>query len=88
MCRGGVGRLEGRWEGVALTRVLPGVLSIVSLFQSHVVLSGKQERETKLRTSGIIVPPPSPEHSFEQPNSEFLPFLNQFDTLPPDLLKE
>ncbi|XP_008159129.3 uncharacterized protein C9orf43 homolog [Eptesicus fuscus] len=55
---------------------------------SHVVLSRKQDRETELSTSGIIVPPPTPEHFFEQPNSEFLPFLNQFDTLPPDLLKD
>ncbi|CAK6433701.1 unnamed protein product [Pipistrellus nathusii] len=55
---------------------------------SSVVLSRKQNRKAKLSTSGITVPPPSPELFFEPPNSEFVSFLNQFDTLPQDLLKD
>ncbi|XP_036288834.1 uncharacterized protein C9orf43 homolog [Pipistrellus kuhlii] len=55
---------------------------------SSVVLSRKQNRKAKLSTSGITVPPPSPEQLFEPPNSEFVSFLNQFGTLPQDLLKD
>ncbi|XP_006088057.2 uncharacterized protein C9orf43 homolog [Myotis lucifugus] len=55
---------------------------------SSVVLSGKQDRETKLSTPGMLVPPPSPVRFFEQLSPEFLPFLNQFDTLPQDLLND
>ncbi|XP_036185839.1 uncharacterized protein C9orf43 homolog isoform X2 [Myotis myotis] len=55
---------------------------------SSVVLSGKQDRETKLSTPGITVPPPSPVRFFEQLSPEILPFLNQFDALPQDLLND
>ena len=61
------------------------------LFQkdkSSLVLSGKQHLEAQLQAPGIIVPPPSPVHFFEQLNSEFLPFWNQSDTLPQYLLNE
>nr|KAF6483370.1 hypothetical protein HJG63_001944 [Rousettus aegyptiacus] len=51
------------------------------------VLSRKQNTETRLRPPGIIVPPSSPVHTFEQLNSEFIPFWNQFDMLPQELLK-
>nr|KAF6314238.1 hypothetical protein mMyoMyo1_001930 [Myotis myotis] len=60
----------------------------LSLLQSSVVLSGKQDRETKLSTPGITVPPPSPVRFFEQLSPEILPFLNQFDALPQDLLND
>lgn len=33
------------------------------------------------------MPPSSPVHTFEQLNSEFIPFWNQFDMLPQELLK-
>uniref|UniRef100_G1PS61 Chromosome 9 open reading frame 43 n=1 Tax=Myotis lucifugus TaxID=59463 RepID=G1PS61_MYOLU len=59
-----------------------------TVVSSSVVLSGKQDRETKLSTPGMLVPPPSPVRFFEQLSPEFLPFLNQFDTLPQDLLND
>lgn len=80
---GCVGRLGGRWKGECFREFCP-----LSLFQSSVVLSGKQDREAKLRARGILAPPPTPEHVFEQMSSEFLPFLNQSDTVPQDLLNE
>ncbi|XP_035579672.1 uncharacterized protein C9orf43 homolog isoform X2 [Zalophus californianus] len=50
---------------------------------------GKQKTETQLGPPGMIVPPPpSPVHFFEQLNAESIPFWNQFDTLPRDLLKD
>ncbi|XP_024906202.1 uncharacterized protein C9orf43 homolog [Pteropus alecto] len=51
------------------------------------VLSRKQNTETQLRPPGVIVPPSSPAHTFEQLSSEFFPFWNQFDMLPQELLK-
>ena len=42
----------------------------------------------KLELPGIIVPPPTPGHLYEQLSSESLPLWNQFDMLPQDLLKE
>ncbi|XP_053777462.1 uncharacterized protein C9orf43 homolog [Desmodus rotundus] len=56
--------------------------------KSSLVLSGKQHLEAQLQAPGIIVPPPSPVHFFEQLNSEFLPFWNQSDTLPQYLLND
>uniref|UniRef100_A0A671FAU9 Chromosome 9 open reading frame 43 n=1 Tax=Rhinolophus ferrumequinum TaxID=59479 RepID=A0A671FAU9_RHIFE len=52
------------------------------------VLSGKQNTETQLRPSGKIEPPSFPVHLFEQLSSEFIPFWNQFDMLPQDLLND
>nr|XP_019610158.1 PREDICTED: uncharacterized protein C9orf43 homolog isoform X2 [Rhinolophus sinicus] len=52
------------------------------------VLSGKQNTETQLRPSGNIVPPSFPVHLFEQLSSEFIPFWNQFDMLPQELLND
>ncbi|XP_034871894.1 uncharacterized protein C9orf43 homolog isoform X1 [Mirounga leonina] len=49
---------------------------------------GKQKTETQLGPPGMIVPPPSPVHFFEQLNAESIPFWNQFDMLPQDLLKD
>ncbi|XP_054440710.1 uncharacterized protein C9orf43 homolog [Pteronotus mesoamericanus] len=56
--------------------------------KSSLVLSGKQDIEAQLGTPEIIVPPPSPVYLFEQRSSEFLPFWNQSDTLPLDLLND
>ncbi|XP_019610159.2 uncharacterized protein C9orf43 homolog isoform X4 [Rhinolophus sinicus] len=52
------------------------------------VLSGKQNTETQLRPSGKIAPPSFPVHLFEQLSSEFIPFWNQFDMLPQELLND
>ncbi|XP_021547277.2 uncharacterized protein C9orf43 homolog [Neomonachus schauinslandi] len=49
---------------------------------------GKRKTETQLGSPGMIVPPPSPVHFFEQLNAESIPFWNQFDMLPKDLLKD
>lgn len=56
--------------------------------RSSLVLPGKQDIETQLRTSGINVPPSSPVHWFEPLSPELLPTWNQPDSLPPDLLNE
>ena len=50
---------------------------LLFLFQKH-----------KLELPGIIIPPPTPAHLYEQLISESLPLWNQFDMLPQDLLKE
>nr|CAI9705936.1 unnamed protein product [Rangifer tarandus platyrhynchus] len=42
----------------------------------------------KLELPGIIVPPPTPGHLYEQLSSESLPLWKQFDMLPQDLLKD
>ncbi|XP_004397066.1 PREDICTED: uncharacterized protein C9orf43 homolog [Odobenus rosmarus divergens] len=45
--------------------------------------------KTQLGPPGMIVPPPpSPVRFFEQLNAESIPFWNQFDMLPRDLLKD
>lgn len=56
--------------------------------KSSLVLSRKQDLEAQLQAQGIIVPPPSPAHFFEQLNSEFPPFWNQSDMLPRYLLND
>ncbi|XP_047555494.1 uncharacterized protein C9orf43 homolog isoform X1 [Lutra lutra] len=48
-------------------------------------LSRKQKTETQLGPPGMIVPPPSPIQFLEQ---QSVPFWNQFDMLPQDLLKD
>ncbi|KAM5258608.1 uncharacterized protein C9orf43 homolog isoform 2-T2 [Hipposideros larvatus] len=52
------------------------------------VLSGKQSTETQSRPSRIILPPSFPVHLFEELSSKFIPFWNQFDMLPQELLKD
>ncbi|XP_044245472.1 uncharacterized protein C9orf43 homolog isoform X1 [Ursus arctos] len=51
-------------------------------------LYGKQKTETLLGPPGVVVPPPSPAHFIEQLNAESIPFWNQLDRLPQDLLKD
>ncbi|EFB15510.1 hypothetical protein PANDA_003847, partial [Ailuropoda melanoleuca] len=51
-------------------------------------LNGKQKTETLLGPPGVVVPPPSPAHFIEQLNAESIPFWNQLDMLPQDLLKD
>nr|XP_025858476.1 uncharacterized protein C9orf43 homolog [Vulpes vulpes] len=48
----------------------------------------KQKTETLLGPPGMIVPPPSPVNFFEQLSTESIPFWNQFDMVPQDLLKD
>ncbi|CAK7293143.1 Uncharacterized protein C9orf43 homolog [Vulpes lagopus] len=48
----------------------------------------KQKTETPLGPPGMIVPPPSPVNFFEQLSTESIPFWNQFDMVPQDLLKD
>ncbi|XP_028349410.1 uncharacterized protein C9orf43 homolog isoform X5 [Physeter macrocephalus] len=47
-----------------------------------------RDTETQLGPPGMIVPPPSPVHSFEQLSSECVPLWNQYDMLPQELLKD
>ncbi|XDB53505.1 PREDICTED: uncharacterized protein C9orf43 homolog [Capra hircus] len=48
----------------------------------------KSPGKHKSELPGIIVPPPTPAHLYEQLSSESLPLWNQFDMLPQDLLKD
>ncbi|XP_077769133.1 uncharacterized protein C9orf43 homolog isoform X3 [Canis aureus] len=48
----------------------------------------KQKTETQLGPPEMIVPPPSPVNFFEQLSTESIPFWNQFDMVPQDLLKD
>uniref|UniRef100_A0A8C2QTZ7 Uncharacterized protein n=1 Tax=Capra hircus TaxID=9925 RepID=A0A8C2QTZ7_CAPHI len=48
----------------------------------------KSPGKYKSELPGIIVPPPTPAHLYEQLSSESLPLWNQFDMLPQDLLKD
>ncbi|XP_057580639.1 uncharacterized protein C9orf43 homolog isoform X2 [Hippopotamus amphibius kiboko] len=50
--------------------------------------SSRVNTETQLGPPGMIVPPPSPVHLFEQLSSESLPLWNQYDMLPQGLLKD
>ncbi|XP_061056057.1 uncharacterized protein C9orf43 homolog isoform X3 [Eubalaena glacialis] len=47
-----------------------------------------RDPQTQLGPPGMIVPPPSPVHLFEQLSSECVPLWNQYDMLPQDLLKD
>ncbi|XP_038409116.1 uncharacterized protein C9orf43 homolog isoform X7 [Canis lupus familiaris] len=51
-------------------------------------LNEKQKTETQLGPPEMIVPPPSPVNFFEQLSTESIPFWNQFDMVPQDLLKD
>uniref|UniRef100_A0A8C0X561 Uncharacterized protein n=1 Tax=Castor canadensis TaxID=51338 RepID=A0A8C0X561_CASCN len=51
-------------------------------------LPGRQYTDTRLETPGVVVPPPSPVHFFEQSSSESVPVWAHADSLPQDLLKE
>ncbi|XP_068830583.1 uncharacterized protein C9orf43 homolog [Capricornis sumatraensis] len=48
----------------------------------------KSPGKHKSELPGIIVPPPTPAHLYEQLSSESLPLWNQFDMLPQDLLND
>ncbi|XP_040613311.1 uncharacterized protein C9orf43 homolog isoform X4 [Mesocricetus auratus] len=50
--------------------------------------SERQYAVAHSRSPGVIVPPPSPVHLFEQLSSEAIPLWAQVDMLPQDLLKE
>nr|XP_048314820.1 uncharacterized protein C9orf43 homolog isoform X2 [Myodes glareolus] len=50
--------------------------------------SGRQYTSTHSGSPGVIVPPPSPVHLFDELSSEAIPLLAQVDILPQDLLKE
>ncbi|XP_044796415.1 uncharacterized protein C9orf43 homolog isoform X4 [Bubalus bubalis] len=63
--------------------------------EKHIICSqdGNMNRKKspgkhKLELPGIIIPPPTPAHLYEQLSSESLPLWNQFDMLPQDLLKD
>ncbi|XP_055435373.1 uncharacterized protein C9orf43 homolog isoform X1 [Bubalus kerabau] len=63
--------------------------------EKHIICSqdGNMNRKKspgkhKLELPGIIIPPPTPAHLYEQLISESLPLWNQFDMLPQDLLKD
>nr|XP_020762320.1 uncharacterized protein C9orf43 homolog isoform X4 [Odocoileus virginianus texanus] len=63
--------------------------------EKHIICSqdGNMNRKKspgkhKLELPGIIVPPPTPGHLYEQLGSESLPLWKQFDMLPQDLLKD
>ncbi|XP_036712122.1 uncharacterized protein C9orf43 homolog isoform X5 [Balaenoptera musculus] len=47
-----------------------------------------RDPQTQLGPPGMIVPPSSPVHLFEQLSSECVPLWNQYDMLPQDLLKD
>nr|XP_020015914.1 uncharacterized protein C9orf43 homolog [Castor canadensis] len=51
-------------------------------------LPGRQYTDTRLETPGVVVPPPSPVHFFEQSSSESVPVWAHADSLPQDLLKD
>ncbi|KAM8802398.1 uncharacterized protein C9orf43 homolog [Rhynchonycteris naso] len=57
-------------------------------YKSSLFPSGKQDSESQLGTPRLIVPPPTPVDMSEQLSSEFLPFWDQFDTVPQFLLND
>jgi hypothetical protein len=68
-----------------------GAFFAMFLFQESkppLCLPGRQYTDTRLETPGVVVPPPSPVHFFEQSSSESVPVWAHADSLPQDLLKE
>ncbi|XP_055467523.1 uncharacterized protein C9orf43 homolog isoform X2 [Psammomys obesus] len=56
--------------------------------RSSLYFSGKQYVSAHSRSPGVIVPPPSPVHLFDQLSSDPLPLWAQVSMLHPDLLQE